>query len=421
MKKFRIIAAGAIANIFEWYDYSLFGSLAYILGQKFFSETDSASTILNSFMVFAVGYLMRPFGGIFFGILGDKFGRKFSLSLSVILMSIPTAAIGLIPTYDQAGIYASIFLVLIRLIQGLSMGGALTGSISFLIEHTDKDKRGLIGSVTMSGICIGLLLGSFVAFVTRESIGASEFESWGWRIPFLLGIFNMFAGFYIIKYTEESPEFAKIDDAPQNPLFFALQNNWHQMVMSIFINSIGSILFYSHCVFVPNFLKTSRGFSDSFVDILSSVSMLNMAIFCIFSGYISDRIGRVKCMKWSVILCMILIFAISLCLEAGYDYFVVASHLLLGVLTALYLGPEPALQAEFYPANVRSTALSVSYNTSTTIFGGTTPLIIAYLYYTTNSLHSFSLYILMASILSLIGLYFYKLPDEKSKTQGVKK
>ena len=162
MNKHKLILTSGIANSFEWYDYALFGHFAPVIGQKFFPSNDPSTSLLYAFLVFAIGFLMRPIGGIFFGIIGDKFGRRAALSASIICMAFPTAAIAILTTYETAGIVATSMMILVRMLQGLSMGGALTGSISFVIEHSEKNQRGFISSFSMSSICIGILLGSLV-------------------------------------------------------------------------------------------------------------------------------------------------------------------------------------------------------------------------------------------------------------------
>ncbi len=410
--KRKLVICSGIANTFEWYDYALFGNFASIIGAKFFPSSDPNSSILNAFLVFAVGYLMRPIGGMFFGVIGDKLGRRFALSISIICMALPTAIIGLIPTYEVIGPAASVIMILMRMLQGLSMGGALTGSISFLIEHTDSKNRGFIGSIPMASICLGVFLGTVVSYVTRESLEVKDFESWGWRIPFIAGILILFVGFYIRKYTEETPLFKKMQAEERivsSPLKLVLKNHSFDMLISILINSTGSVIFYFQAIYVANYLKYTRGFAEHAVDKLSLICYLVMAAVCFISGRISDMLkSRKRIFIFLIFNILLLIQAINESIELGEWGFVVIAQVVLAIIAAFYIGPEPALQAEFYPTEIRSTALSISYNLSTSIFGGTTPYIIGYLYMKTNSLYGCGYYIIATSILSLIGLYFYK-------------
>jgi MHS family proline/betaine transporter-like MFS transporter len=411
MNRKKLILCSGIANTFEWYDYALFGNFAGLIGAKFFPNSDPKVALLNAFAVFAVGYLMRPLGGIFFGVIGDKFGRKFSLSISIICMSLPTAVIGLLPTYDDIGVTASVLMVLMRMIQGLSMGGALTGSISFLIEHTEKKNRGLVGSVPMASICLGILLGTLVSYFSREMLTHDQFDSWGWRLPFIIGILILFVGVYIKNYMEETPLFEDMKakgTLTKSPLKVVFRDHWFDMLVSIMINSTGSVLFYFQAIYVANFLKFTRDFSDSMVDKLSAISYLIMAFACIFAGKLSDIIGRRRVFVLLIVVICLSIQFITKTLQFGDWNFVFMSQIFLGLLAAFFIGPEPALQAEFYPTQVRSTALSISYNLATSLFGGTTPYIITYLYNETSSLNGCGYYIIITSFFTLVGLYFYK-------------
>ncbi|NRB11015.1 MAG: MFS transporter, partial [Rickettsiaceae bacterium] len=185
MNKKKLILTSGAANIFEWYDYVLFGHFAPIIGANFFPDSDPKTSLLEAFLVFAIGYLMRPVGGIVFGMIGDKFGRRTALSSAMIVMAFPTAAIAFLPTYKDIGIAATILMVIIRMTQGFSMGGAVTGSMSFIIEHTEKKYRGLFGSIPMFCICIGILLGSVISYFTKFFLAEEAFYQWGWRTPFL--------------------------------------------------------------------------------------------------------------------------------------------------------------------------------------------------------------------------------------------
>src|SRR6185369_16449120 len=184
----KVIIAGMIGNGLEWYDYALYAYMTLIISKLFFPVGDESVHLLATLGIFAVGFIARPFGGILFGIIGDKFCRRVSLVAAIFMMAIPTGCIGLLPTYAQIGIWAPILLTLIRVLQGLSLGGAFCGSMTFLVEHAPANKRGLIGSTSIMSLCIGFLLGSLVSILVKAPLSDAQFESWGWRIPFLLGI-----------------------------------------------------------------------------------------------------------------------------------------------------------------------------------------------------------------------------------------
>lgn len=420
MKKSKVIFAGGIATAFEWYDYALFAQFAPIIGLKFSPGINASSSLLYAFSVFAFGYLMRPIGGIFFGILGDRFGRKIALSAAISWMSIPTALIGLLPTYDDIGYIATILITLVRMLQGFSMGGALTGSISFIIEHTGTKYRGFTGSIPMASICIGILFGSVVSSLIQNILSPEQFDNWGWRIPFLLSIFIFFAGLYIKKYTTETPVFQDIKDNNEilkSPLKKVISVYWFDMLISILINSTGSVIFYLQAFYLMSFLKITRNFADSTVSNLANCCYLVMAVATLLAGYLSDIIGKRPMFIINLLLIILLTPWLITIIEIQDFSLIITAQITLSILAAFYIGPEPALQAEFYPTNVRNTALSLSYNIATSLFGGTTPLVIEYLVQKTGTILSSIYYVITCAIVSLIALYFYKDRSKKALLQ----
>ncbi|MEY3197017.1 MAG: hypothetical protein RLZZ59_385 [Pseudomonadota bacterium] len=407
----KLIFSSGVANSFEWYDYALFAHFAGIIGDKFFPSEDHNASLLNAFFVFAMGYLMRPVGGVIFGTIGDKFGRRIALSASVMCMGLPTAIIGLLPTYEDIGITASILMVIARMLQGLSMGGALTGAISFSIEHAPKERRGITGSISMAGICIGVLVGAIVASITENCLSKENFHSWGWRIPFILGIAIVLAGYYIKKHTTETPMFNTArthHTILKSPLKEVMRNHWKDMLISIVINSTGSLLFYLQAVFLKNYLSSERNIDHSTLNYMINSSYVIMAIFTIFSGWLSDIIGRVRIYAILNIIIMLSSFMIMEIFDIGNVEGIWIAQIILSILAASYIGAEPALQAEFYPTNVRNTALSISYNLAVSIFGGTTPYILLTLLNKTHTIVSTAYYMIGCAFFSTIALFFYK-------------
>lgn len=411
MNKKKLILTSGMANTFEWYDYALFGQFAPIIGAKFFPDNDPKVAVLQAFLVFAIGYLVRPVGGIFFGIIGDKFGRKVALSSAVMCMAIPTATIGFLPTYETWGFTSTVLMIVVRMLQGLSMGGALTGSVSFIIEHTTKEKRGFFGSIPMSCICVGILLGSLVSFTIKSVFSEEIFDLWAWRIPFIFGIVVFFAGIYIKNNTNETPVFEASKDQGKlvkNPLRTSFKEHWVGMVISIFINSTGSILFYMEAVYLISYLKITRHFPEIAVNYLVNVCYVIMIFATLFAGWLSDKIGRRKIYVINIIFTMVTIPFLLNFFEKESFFMVAVAQIIISIISSFYIGPEPALQAELYPSKVRNTALSISYNTATSIFGGTAPYIMESLVQNTGTITTSVYYIIFASCSSLLALYFYK-------------
>ena len=417
MNKAKLVFSSGIAGVFEWYDYALFSHFAIIFSKEFFPSDDPNVSLLNVFAVFAVGYLMRPLGGIVFGVIGDKFGRKVALSTSVMCMALPTAMIGLLPTYQSIGIAAPVLMIIARMLQGLSMGGALTGSMSFIIEHTKPQHRGFVGSIPMASICVGILLGSIVASITEWFLSAEQFESWGWRIPFLLGIFVMYAGLYIKRHTQETPMFTAAkaySGLVQSPLKIVFKKYWFDMIISILINSTGSVLFYLQATYLMNYLHVAKHVPQSTIHYMTSISLVIMAIVAIFSGWLSDKLGRRKIYVMLNLLIISSIFTLMDIFQNGSIDGIWFAQIIVSIFAAMYIGAEPALQAEFYPTNIRNTALSLSYNTAVSVFGGTTPYIFHLLFQKTGVITSTGYYIVICSVFSLLALFFYRNRSENN-------
>ncbi len=411
MNKRKLVLTSGVANAFEWYDYALFGHFAPIIGQKFFPDNDPSAALLQVFLVFAVGYLMRPIGGIFFGIIGDKWGRRTSLSLAIMCMAVPTAAIGLLPTYETLGITSTVAMIVFRMLQGLSMGGALTGSISYIIEHTEKNKRGLYGSIPMLSICLGILFGSLVSFCVKNIFSAEQFNLWAWRLPFIIGILVFFVGIYIKNNTKETPLFEETKyrgEVVKSPLNTLVRKHWRDILISILINATGSIIFYIEAIYLVSYLKISRDFPESSAEILVNFCYVIMIFVTLFAGWLSDKIGRRKIFLFNLVFIIVATPFIFKIFESASFGYVIIAQIVIAIMAALYIGPEPALQAEFYPTEIRNTALSVSYNIATSVFGGTAPYIIELLVQNTGGITASVYYIIAAAFGSLFALYFYK-------------
>jgi MHS family proline/betaine transporter-like MFS transporter len=407
----KVILGSSVATAFEWYDYALFGSLASLIGEKFFPSSDPAASLLNAFLLFAVGYIMRPIGGVLFGMIGDKYGRRTALSSAVFCMAFPTGIIGLLPSYDSIGMAAPIIMTIVRVIQGLSMGGALTGSASFLIEHSPENRKGLFCSTSMASLCFGVLLASLVVSFLKYILSFEDFLGWGWRIPFLLGFFIIYASHYIKTNTAETPMFLTAKECghlSKNPLAESFSSYKVKMLISIMINSTGSVIFYLQATYLLNYLKLFRNFDDSQIYLMLNFSYFIMIFATLFSGWVSDIIGRKKLYSITLIAVICSINYIVTQFESGSYSSIVFCSNLLAVLAAIYIGAEPALQSELYDTKVRNTALSISYNTATTLFGGTAPLIFGIIVARFGSIQFVSYYVIFCAIMSLVGIWFYK-------------
>ncbi len=404
----KVVISGMIGNALEWYDYALYAQFAYIIGVKFFPQTEFVEIL--TFAVFAAGFVVRPLGGIIFGQIGDRFGRRIALVLGIMLMAIPTAGIGLLPSYESIGIMAPIILVIIRLLQGFSLGGEFSGCIAYIVEHSPADKRGLAGSAAFVSMCLGMLLGLIVAQGFTYFLSEENLLSWGWRIPFIVGLFIGLVGLYIRSHLAESPLYkaAKAQGAlSRTPLSETLCKYWREVLiaMAVYINVTAP--FYTTTVFIKNYMET-LGYEKNQSTITCGLILISMSIMFPLSAYLSDRIGRKPVIVWASVALVISIYPIFLALHSMNYGVAILSQIIFAGIVGVYMGPVPTLLVELFPTRVRFTGVAISYNLSAAIFGGTAPMVGAALHKFTGQQISLAYYLTGLALFCLCTLYFYK-------------
>lgn len=407
----RVIISGMIGNALEWYDFALYGHFAMILSKLFFPTCDPYVGTLATYTVFAAGFIMRPVGALFFGYIGDKYGRRTALCASILMMAIPTGCIGLLPTYESIGIWAPILLGVIRLLQGASIGGEFSGCIAFLVEFSPMKKRGLVGSASMVSLCAGMLLGSIVATAVSKLMPQADFESWGWRIPFLIGILIGLVGIYVRMNLHESPVYMKAkahNDLSRMPVREVFREHCKDLFIGIGLYLTVTVPFYTFTIFIKTFMSNTLGFSyfDSLtVNLISiTVAMLVMP----FSAWLSDLYGRKIVMKYSAYAFIALIYPVFWLLTSGGYTAALISQLIFALLVGFYMGPVPAALVELFPTRVRFTGVGLSYNISAGLFGGSAPLVGTWLIAQTGRPDSMALYIVLFAVVTLITLHYYR-------------
>lgn len=397
----RIILAGVVGNMMEWYDFAVYGYFAQIIGQQFFPSKDPVASLIAAFGVFAVGFLMRPFGGLVFGSIGDRIGRKAALTFSVIAMAIPTFLIGLLPSYAAVGVAASVLMILLRLVQGLSVGGECTTSVVFLVEGAAPDQRGLMGSWSSFGAIAGLLLGSAVGATLASLLSPTALQSWGWRIPFLLGLVVGLVGLYIRHYLPETVGNFSVRRPTTSPVAEAFRSEWRTMLKVAGFNVIIAVGFYMVLVYVATYLQQVVHVETAQALDINTISMVVLLLMIPVAGGLSDRLGRKP---------LLLAAAVGL-LVGSWPLFWLMHHPNFGlqllsqsgfaVLIGLFVGTSPATMVETFPARVRCTALSLGYNLCLGILGGTTPMVATYLIARSHDDLSPAFYLMAAAAVSL--------------------
>lgn len=376
-KQGKNFAAAFIGTALEFYDFALFGLLAPVLSTLFFPKEDPVAALIASYSIFAAGFLIRPLGGVVFGYVGDTFGRKKAMVISIIAMMIPTSLIGFLPTYNQIGLFAPIILALCRLLQGLCAGGEFSGAAIFVIEHAKENRKYFSGSLVTASSVVGMLAASSMA-----SLCALEaMPTWGWRVPFLLSIPIGLLGFYIRKNTEETAAFNTAQKSQKNKAqSFAsiLKNNLVSLFITFGIASFIGILYYVPFVFMGHYHTLVTSLSTSVTLFVITLGLVVYMLCICLAGYMADKIGAQKVMLTTVFATIILVYPAFLLIRSGHFSLVIQGELILSILAGLFIGPANGLTASLFDVKGRCRGVSFSLSLGISLFGGLTPVLLIY-------------------------------------------
>jgi len=392
------VLAGIIGNVLEWYDFAIYGFFAPILGTLFFPSQDPTTSLIASFGAFAAGFLMRPIGGAVFGYIGDHYGRKRALNLSIMLMAIPTFLIGVMPIHAQIGASAAVILVLLRMLQGLSVGGEYTTSIVYLAECAPKGKRGLFTSASMLGATGGILLGSLLGSFITGMLDEAQMLSWGWRIPFLLGILVAGIGFLIRRHM---PETLVEEEKVANPLK-VMRKSWREVLTVSGLNILSAVAFYAVFVFAVTWLVDYVHESRTMALRINSISLVIFLIAVPLFAHLSDRVGRKPILIGAAFATVLCTYPLIWLMHHHNEMMILAGEMGMALLISAYIAPIPATLTEMFPRKIRVSAVSVGYNLTYAIFGGTTPMVAVWLIQKQHDDLAFTQYIIAAAVISLV-------------------
>lgn len=403
----KVILSCMIGNALEWYDFALYGFFIGLIGLHFFPSTDPVTTLLASYGAFAVAFILRPVGALVLGAIGDKIGRKPALILSLYLMALPTAFIGLLPTYAMIGIMAPILLTILRFFQGFSMGGEFTGSMIFIAEHTSQKHRGFLCSFSPCSAFIGILLGSGIATLTTLLLTPEALESWGWRLPFVLSVLGAGVGIYIRRHVSETAVFQHMQKSADQrdvlPIASLFTQYWKRILLTVAIDCGVAVSAFFLITFLTTYLIHFHGMATQAALLINTGCLILCAVLILFFGWLSDKIR----IQWVM--------------GAGCLGFVLFSSPLfevfsLGIMPSLFaqicfvvffsaiFGPLPVLLMSIFPPSVRYSGMSFAHNLSMTLFGGTAPIVATYLIKNTGNLAIPGIYLSATALVSLIGI-----------------
>ncbi|WP_200760235.1 MFS transporter [Effusibacillus dendaii] len=412
--------ASTVGTAIEWYDFFLYGTMAALIFPKlFFPKSDPYVGVLEAFTTFFLGFAARPIGAAIFGHFGDRIGRKATLIITLLLMGISSTVIGLMPTHDSIGVWAPVLLTVLRVCQGLGVGGEWGGSVLMSMEWGSQKRRGLMASWPQMGVPLGLLLSSLMVTIFIHLSG-SQFNVWGWRIPFILSIVLVIIGLFIRLSVLETPFFAnalKEKRIARQPVLEVFKQNPKEIILSAFVRLSEQAPFYIFITFVISYgtgtLHMDRGFLVNATTVGALLSLFSVPLF----GHLSDRIGRKKMYIWGSVLTLLFAFPYFGMLNSGSPILVFLAIVISLIPHDMQYGPQAALIAENFPTHLRYSGASIGYQLASIIAGGPAPLIAAYLLHTFGSSTAISWYMIATSVISLIAVSMLK---DRTRTDIVK-
>lgn len=409
----KAITAAALGNAMEWFDFGVYGFVAYVLGKVFFPGADPGTQMIAALATFSVPFLIRPLGGLFFGRLGDKYGRQKVLAATIVIMSLSTFAIGLIPSYASIGIWAPILLLLAKMAQGFSVGGEYTGASIFVAEYAPDRKRGFLGSWLDFGSIAGFVLGAGVVVLISSTLGEEQFESWGWRLPFFLALPLGMIGLYLRHALEETPAFQQhvekleqgdregLADGPKVSFKEVATKYWRSLMTCVGVVVVTNVTYYMLLTYMPSYLSHNLHYSENRGVLIIIAIMVGMLFVQPAIGFISDKIGRKPFIVVGSIGLFILAIPAFMLINSGKIGLIFSGLLMLAVLLNFFIGVMASTLPAMFPTHIRYSALAAAFNISVLI-AGLTPTIVAWLVESTNDLYMPAYYLM---VIAVVGLF----------------
>jgi len=430
----QVIGASSAGTLIEWYDFYIFGSLATIISAQFFPKGNETIALLSTLATFATGFVVRPFGALFFGRMGDLIGRKYTFMVTLLLMGVSTTAIGFLPSYETIGLAAPLILLLLRLLQGLALGGEYGGAATYVAEHAPDGKRGYYTSFIQTTATLGLFVSLGVILSTRLGLGEETFKAWGWRIPFILSFALVIFSYFIRKKMHESPVFEaakKNGQVSKSPLRDSFMNpeNRRMVILALLGATAGQgVVWYTGQFYALYYLQTILKVDFVVANTVVAIALLLATPFFVVFGALSDKIGRKKIMMTGMIVAAITYIPIykAIVLFSGWDpahpeaaaqnpnTFMLTLLIFIQVIyVTMVYGPIAAFLVELFPTKIRYTSMSLPYHIGNGVFGGLVPFIGTAVVASTKDIYSGLYYpIAVAIVCFVIGVFFIKETDE---------
>lgn len=408
----RQIIAAVLGNTLEWYDFIVYGFMTSIISKLFFpADGNEFISLLMATATFGVGFFMRPVGGVLLGIYADRKGRKAAMQLIMAIMALVSLLIACAPPYAAIGIAAPLLIVLARLLQGFATGGEYASATAFLVEAAPPHQRGLYGSWQLVGQMLAILGGAGMGGLITHHLDQGQLESWGWRLPFVVGLLIAPVGLWIRRYMDETEAFvdsaqAEINDA-SSTMQTALQQSRRHILLTVGLTIPGTAAFYVLLVNMPAYVHHQFGLPLDQVFFIQMLVVAWMTLLIPLSGALSDRIGRRPLLLWPYVGLLLTVYPgfVWLAAAPGIERLLLV-QLLFCTLLGLSFGPAPTAVSELFPVKVRSTGVSIGYNLAVMIFGGFAPFIVTWLSGKTNSPIAPVYYLLFSTALGVVACYY---------------
>lgn len=412
----KIIRGAIVGTVLEYYDFGIYGYMATSIAALFFVSEDSTASLLGTFATFAVAFFLRIPGGIYFGHIGDKYGRKKALTWTIFLMVFATVVMGAIPTYVTLGAWATIILVMCRCLQGFAAGGELGGANAFVSEQAPPKHRALQTSVVNSGPYLGSLVASLVALAITSIFDEETILSWAWRIPFLLSIVIGAIGIWIRNQLDDTPQFKELEkkgEVESMPIASLLRTSKREIVVIIFLGALITGGYYIASVYAATYLQDAGGHSPTVAFLSTSVALVIGVATLPVSGYLGDRFGRKPVLFIGSIAAVVLGFPAFMMMSGGSVWQAFVGQAVLFITVSLVNGCSYVTYVEMLRASVRYSGLALGNNVTNTLLGGTAPFIATWLISLTGSNLSPAAYFVFTAVLTLVAIFFVR------ETRGV--
>lgn len=410
----KAIIAAAAGNALEWYDFTVYALFAVYIGQNFFQDDNPSVQLMVSFLAFGLGFVARPLGALIIGSFGDRAGRKAALSLTIMLMAAGTLLIAIAPPYAAIGVGGPLLIVFGRVLQGFSAGGEVGGATAFLVEHAPPGRRGEYASWLQASMGVSNLLAAGVATLVAFALSEAQIGSWGWRIPFILGLAIAPVGLWMRRSLDETPAFQEEqrrqarEGAPAKaPMLEVVRRHPRELALGLGLCVLWAVGPYALIIYMPIYVQKSMGFSSSQAFTAALVGNLFLVAGCLGSGRLSDRLGRRKVLAGGAVLILCSVYPLLAWLQATHSTAaLVVVQSVLCLLVAVYVGTAPSALSEIFPTAVRSSGMSLSYNAAVTVLGGFAPAILTWMSYNMQISFAPALYAMAACAVALVTLTF---------------